>query len=163
MRTRPRWIDILLLLPAFAVLNVLGKIYHQWILGIVAAVAMLAVTEGIYRLAAGRTRSAKRKPTTPQHAVIVYLDRATVRAEAEQNDLSSIETELQGIIDAQGLGEYDGNEIGDGGAVLFMYGPDGERLFQGVEAALRAYPLCKKARVLIRPGPPGTAPREVRL
>ncbi len=119
--------------------------------------------EGVYRFTAGRRRSAKSKALSPGHAVIVHLDRGTVRAEAEQYDLSSIETELQSILDAQGLGEYDGNETGDGGATLFMYGSDGERLFRGIEAALRAYPLCRKARVLIRPGPPGTPPREVRL
>jgi hypothetical protein len=81
----------------------------------------------------------------------------------KEYDLDTIETELRSIIDAKRLGEYDGNEIGETGATLFMYGPDGDQLFTAIEAALRAYPLCKHARVLIRPGPPGTPGKELRL
>ena len=53
--------------------------------------------------------------------------------------------------------------LGPTETTLFMYGPDAERLFAGVEATLRAYPLCRGARVVIRRGGPGAATREVRL
>lgn len=95
---------------------------------------------------------------------MVHIDGAGLSAEVlDTYGLENIEVELLGIIDAQGLGEYDGNEVGEGGATLFMYGPDGERLFAAVEATLRTSPLCKHARVVIRAGPPGAAQREVRL
>ena len=162
MYDQPRWLQILVLLLALVALNVLGKIYHQWALGIVAAVLTIVVAAAAYHFAS--TRRSARPKSVAQHAVIVHLDGTGLPAETyQQHDLSSIETELESIIEAQDLGEYDGNEIGAGGAALFMYGPDGERLFKGVELALRAYPLCKNARVLIRPGPPGTPAREVRL
>lgn len=44
------------------------------------------------------------------------------------------------VIDARGHGEFDGNEFGEGEAVLYCYGPDAGRLFAGIEAELRAFP-----------------------
>lgn len=44
-----------------------------------------------------------------------------------------------------------------------MYGPDSEKLFKAVEPVLRAYPLCKGARVVIRRGGPGAPERQVEL
>lgn len=63
----------------------------------------------------------------------------------------------------EGLGIFDGNGVGPGEATLFMYGPDAERLFAGIEKTLRAYPLCQNARVVIRKGGPGAEEREIRL
>ena len=51
-------------------------------------------------------------------------------------------------------------EIGPAETTLFMYGPDAERLFAGVEQTLRNYPLCQGARVVIRRGGPGSEERE---
>lgn len=48
-------------------------------------------------------------------------------------------------------------------AALFMYGPNGEELFRGVEGILRASALCKAARVQVRPGPLGAPHREILL
>jgi hypothetical protein len=44
-----------------------------------------------------------------------------------------------------------------------MYGPDAEKLFAAIEAVLRGYPLCQRARVEIRRGGPGAKSREIRL
>ena len=102
-------------------------------------------------------------PTTRQ-AVLVYLDGSGLPPDIyERYDLATLEDQLRGVIDAGALGEYDGNEVRESTTVIYMYGADSERLYKGVEATLRSYPLCKNARVLIRPGPPGTPPREVRL
>ena len=162
MSDQRRWLDWVFILLAFALLNVLGRLYHQWALGGVAAVVVLGVREVMRRLSAARPPA--RKKAGAEHAVVVYIDGTGLSAEDyEKYDLETIEVELQGIIDASGVGEYDGNEVGEGGATLFMYGPDGERLLITVEAALRAYPLTKHARVVIRAGPPGAPQREVRL
>ena len=100
----------------------------------------------------------------PQHAVLVYLDGTGLPPDIyEQHDLSTLEDQLRAVIDSRKLGEYDGNEIRETVVVLFMYGADCEHLFAGLEGTLRAYPLCRNARVLLRPGPPGTPSREVRL
>jgi hypothetical protein len=162
MSDQRRWLDWVFILLAFGLLNVLGRLYHRWVLGVVAGVAVLAVREVMRRTTAARPPV--RKKVGAEHAVVVYIDGTGLSAEDyDRYDLETIETELLGIIDANGVGEYDGNEVGERGATLFMYGPDGERLFATVESALRAYPLTAHARVVIRAGPPGAPQREVRL
>ena len=98
------------------------------------------------------------RPGTPadEQAVLVHLDGTGLPDEIyATNDLATLEDRLTEIIEDQGLGQFDGNEIGPTGATLFMYGPDAESLFQAIESVLRDYPLCKNARVAIRKGPPG--------
>lgn len=100
----------------------------------------------------------------PDQAVLVYMDGQNLPDEVyEEYDLSTIEDQLIEVIEKGGLGEFDGNEIGQGEAILYMYGPDAERLFSGIESVLRAYPLCKGARVVVRSGGLGAPEREVRL
>ena len=61
------------------------------------------------------------------------------------SDVATLEDKLARAIQDGDLGELDGNEIGPAETTLFMYGPDAERLFAGIESALRAYPLCQHA------------------
>ena len=99
-----------------------------------------------------------------EQAVIVRLDGQSLpQAVYDECDLSTIEDQLIEIIENNNAGEFDGNEVGEGGATLYMYSPDAERLFSLVEEALRAYPLCAGARVTVRKGPPGSPEREVVL
>jgi hypothetical protein len=104
-----------------------------------------------------------RKPA-PEQAVLVHLDGLGLpEAAAREDDLASLEDQLTGTIERAGLGEFDGNETGPTSTTLFMYGPDAERLFAGVEQVLRGHPACRGARVEIRRGGPGAGQREVRL
>jgi len=106
----------------------------------------------------------KSAPSKNEQAVLVYLDGQELPAEVyEEHDLSTLEDKLAEVIESQALGEFDGNEIGPGEAVLYMYGPNAEALFAGIQETLRAYPLCRSARVVIRQGPPGAPERELRL
>ncbi len=77
--------------------------------------------------------------------------------------MATIEDRLTAVIERDGLGEFDGNEIEPGETTLFMYGPDAERLFAGIEQTLRGYPLCQGARVEIRRGGPGAEQGQIRL
>lgn len=107
---------------------------------------------------------ATRAPRPPQQAVLVHLDDADLPdAVAETCDLATLGERLNEVVRRDGLGEYDGDEVGPTGATVFLYGPDAERLFAGIEPTLRAYPLSQHARVVIRHGPPGAPEREVRL
>ncbi|MEO8458348.1 MAG: hypothetical protein ABI559_11095 [Chloroflexota bacterium] len=81
----------------------------------------------------------------------------------EKYDLATIEDSLVKIMNEQSLGEFDGTEMTPKEAILFMYGPDAEALFKGIEDTLRDYPLCKGARVVIRSGPSGAPERQVNL
>jgi len=104
------------------------------------------------------------QPEEPQQAVLVHLDGTGLPDHIYQEcDLATIEDQLIEVIARNKLGEFDGNEVGPSETTLFMYGPDAERLFAGIEPILRGYPLCQGARVEIRHGGPGAQTREVRL
>jgi hypothetical protein len=75
----------------------------------------------------------------PQQAVLVHLDASGLPDHIYQEyDLATIEEKLIKVMDREGLGEFDGNEVGPGETTLFMYGSDAERLFAGIEQTLRA-------------------------
>ena len=96
--------------------------------------------------------------------VLVYLDASGLPDVVyETFDIATLEDSLIGVIKREGLGVYDGHEFGPTEVVLFMYGPDAERLFAGIELTLRGYPLCRNAKVVIRRGPPGAPERELTL
>jgi hypothetical protein len=99
-----------------------------------------------------------------QQAVLVYLNGTSLPDKVYQEyDLLTIEDRLIEVIEREGLGEFDGNEIGPTETTLFIYGPDAELLFSGIEQTLRDYPLCQGAHVVIRRGGPGSEERVVRL
>ena len=99
-----------------------------------------------------------------EQAVIVYLDGVGLPDQVYQEyDLATLEDKLSEVIELNSLGEFDGNEVGPGGATLFMYGSDAEKLFRGIVSALRACPLCQGAQVVIRYGAPGTEQRKVTI
>lgn len=99
-----------------------------------------------------------------EQAVIIYLDRSRLqKATFEEDDLSSLQYQLISIMEAKSLGEFDGNESGPDGTRLFLYGPDADALFAGIEPTLLTYPLCAGARIAIHYGGPGAKEREVVL
>ena len=104
--------------------------------------------------------------TQMEQAVIVRLDPSSAPSGGSSpNSLAELEDLLAAAIDKEALGEFDGHELGlnDSTAILYMYGPDAERLFAGVEGILRSSPLSRGSRVEIRRGQPGSALREIRL
>jgi hypothetical protein len=111
----------------------------------------------------GRKKAAEIAPELEQ-AVLVYLKPHGLPAHVYQEcDLGIIGGRLRKVIKRERLGLFDGNGIGPDEAILYMYGPDAESLFAGVEATLRAYPLCQGARVVIRRGSHGAEQRELIL
>lgn len=116
------------------------------------------------RLFGKKSEPASPAQRSPQQAVLVHLDGTGLPEHVYQDcDLATIEDRLIEVIERERLGEFDGNEMGATEATLYMYGPDAERLFAGIESTLRAYPLCQGARVVIRRGAPGAEQREIRL
>lgn len=112
----------------------------------------------------GKRRASPEPIGASTQAVLVHLDGQGLPDDVYQdNDLATLEDQLRQAIEAGGLGEFDGNEVGPTETTLYMYGPDAERLFAGIESTLRAYPLCKNARIVVRCGGPGANQREVRL
>jgi hypothetical protein len=93
-----------------------------------------------------------------QEAVIVHLHSAELPEEFWQ-----LNERLYEFVERSGAGEFDGNEIGEGEATLFAYGPDAGILFSVMEPLLRSYGVCQNARVVIRKGGPGSPQTELQL
>jgi hypothetical protein len=60
------------------------------------------------------------------------------------------------------VGEVDGNEVGAGGATIYLYGPDCERLWGAIETTVRALDPAP-TKVMLRPGGPDVNGRELTL
>jgi hypothetical protein len=104
------------------------------------------------------------EPDVDQECVLVHLDGTSLPDDVyEQCDVWTISERLEAALQQQALGEYDGHETRRTETTLFMYGPDAERLYGGIEPVLRDYPLCRNARVVIRRGDHGAPERELRL
>lgn len=113
-----------------------------------------------------RIRSILSKPAkrSVEQAVLIHLDGVGLSQEIyENNDLATLEDQLIEALKKNDVGEVDGNEIGEGEAIIFTYGPDAEKIFSEIEAVLRSYPLCQNSRIVIRFGAPGAPQREVRI
>ena len=104
------------------------------------------------------------KSAAPEEAVFVYLDGTGLPQDVYDNhDLATLEDQLIQVIEARGLGTFDGNEFGPDEVVLYMYGPSAEALYAGIREILENYPLCQNGRVVIRSGGPGSAERTVEI
>jgi len=160
---RPRWFVLSSSLLAVVALSFLGNYYHRWLLGMAAAAAIIAITNLLYSFVRHRARKPARPPKGQQAVTVLLAPPQREPADEPDEDLWTLETLLTDVIEREGLGEYDGNDIGENGAILYMYGSSAENLFRGVEATLRSSSLCRNARVQLRPGPPGTPHREIQL
>lgn len=100
--------------------------------------------------------SAPAKP--PEHALIVQFTYGSTDLSA----LFALEAELASAIQANGAGEYDGNEIAADGSdgTLYMYGPNADALYEAVRATLQSKAFMDGARARIRYGQPGAQVRE---
>lgn len=76
--------------------------------------------------------------------------------------LFKLEEALERAIAAAGVGEFDGNDIGEGVAMLYMYGLDADALFEAILPVLQSSALLVRGSVLRRYGPPEEGVREVR-
>jgi hypothetical protein len=97
----------------------------------------------------------------PEHAVIVRFQYGIQGLQA----LHELEDKLEHITTQNAVGEYDGHEIAkdysDG--LLYMYGPNAERLFKAVQSTLREAPFMKGAIAILRFGPPEDGVKEIEV
>ena len=102
------------------------------------------------------------KPTAPTDecvAVCFRLSDDKYGTESERDAVHTFSHELAAIIEQHGVGEFDGDEFGNGEGMLFMYGPNADRLFDVVEPALRAWEPLKGGHVIKRYGQQGRRER----
>ena len=98
-----------------------------------------------------------------EQAMIVFLASVDLSDADQQDALSRLEIDLIESVNQSGAGEFDGNEIGPDGIVLYLYGPDAELLFSTISGTLAKNPLSNGARVVLRYGGPGSREREVNV
>lgn len=74
-----------------------------------------------------------------EHAVIVHLrlDDDGLGSAVKRESINELQDELANAIDDADVGEFDGDEFGEGECVLFMYGPDADALFDTIEPILK--------------------------
>lgn len=89
-----------------------------------------------------------------EQAVIVHLplEEDPFGSAREREAVATLADALEGAIDEQGVGEFDGEEFGGGRCVIYMYGPDADRLFATVEPILKAAPATRGGFAIRRYG-----------
>ena len=101
-----------------------------------------------------------------EHAVIVHLKLSDEGFATEKLDaIGELQREMTQAIENAYVGEFDGNEIGGGECVLYMYGVDADALFAVVKPLLKASPSAKGGFAIKRYGEasdPGAREVEVR-
>ena len=107
----------------------------------------------------------RKQPAAPvgdDHAVIVHfgLSDDEFGTDAERAELGDLGDRLADVVARAGVGEFDGDEFGEGEGVLYLYGPDSEQLWLAVEPEVRACAL-RPAFAFVRPGGPDVAARRV--
>lgn len=90
----------------------------------------------------------------PEHAVLVHLVLSDdeLGTEEEREAIYLLSDRLEEAIERHQAGEFDGNEFGGGGCVLFMYGPDADALFSSIEPIIRLSPLTRDGYAIKRYG-----------
>jgi hypothetical protein len=103
-------------------------------------------------------------PVDEDHAVLAHfaLSDDEFGSEAERATLGDLGDRLADVVARAGVGEFDGDEFGNGEAVLYLYGPDHQRLWDAVEPELRACAL-RPTYALLRPGGPDVPAQRVDL
>ncbi|MGP4085112.1 hypothetical protein [Streptomyces sp. KR55] len=88
-----------------------------------------------------------------EHAVIGHFRLAAGGfGDAGQRErVYEAEEVMAAAVEEAGVGEVDGNEFGEGEAVLYAYGPDADALFKVMESTLRSLPF-RPAHVVLRRG-----------
>ncbi len=94
-------------------------------------------------------------PPAEDQAVLIYF------ANEDLDASIPLQEKLYNQLKDSDLGMFDGNELGGGELVLFLYGSDAELLFKDIEPTLRGDPYCTDARVVIRWGGIEAPRREV--
>ena len=86
----------------------------------------------------------------PEHAVTIHFSYGST----DLSRLLKLEKKLEEAIVEHQAGRFDGDEMAADGSdgYLYMYGPDGDRLFQVIEPILLRTPFMRGASVKIRYG-----------
>lgn len=90
-------------------------------------------------------------PEASEQAVLIHIP--TPKDSADDLALADIEDPVIAVLESTGAGQWDGNEIGPDGAVIYLYGPDADRLLVVIKPRPRERPAPtrKLRREAVRP------------
>ena len=90
----------------------------------------------------------------PEHAVLVKipLSNSEFGLDQERSQIQELTDQMDAAINEAGVGEFDGDEFGDGICTLYMYGPDADRLLAVIDSILRSDEIFRGAKVTKRYG-----------
>ena len=98
-----------------------------------------------------------------EHAVLIHIPLAEDFGDSDMEALYSLEDELYEQLDGSDAGEFDGNEIGGGEWVLYLYGPDADVLVETILPTLESHDLPDGAYAIKRYGEPGAQQKRIEL
>lgn len=75
--------------------------------------------------------------------VVLKLSNKQMGTHQERAEIEAFAEQLEAAIQAAGVGEYDGEEIGGGECTLFFCGPDIDKLLGVLRPLLKRAPLCR--------------------
>jgi hypothetical protein len=115
------------------------------------ALAVLLTMFGILR-----NRSAVKR--ADEQAVILKLKMVSgqMGSDEERHRIHDLEDRLENAIKQSAVGDFDGDEFGDGYGTLYMYGPSADALFGTIQPALQTYRASPGSYALKRYGKPGS-------
>ena len=74
----------------------------------------------------------------------------------EGQRIHDLEGQLSDAINRSAVGQFDGDEYGDGYCTIYMYGPSAEALFAAIKPALKGFHAHAGSYALKRYGKPGS-------
>jgi hypothetical protein len=102
-----------------------------------------------------------RPVANPDDSVTVHFTLSDKKfgSSEERDRVHRFSHELATLIQECQVGEFDGDEFGNGEGTLFMYGPDADRLFEAVLSALKTWEPLRGGHVIKRYGKLGRSVR----
>lgn len=106
----------------------------------------------------GAFKSRRAAKPAEEQAVILKLKLVSgqMGSDEERQHIHDLEDRLENAIKRSAVGDFDGDEYGDGYCTLYMYGPNAEALFEAIQPALQSYRAAPGSYALKRYGKPGS-------
>ena len=97
-----------------------------------------------------------------EQAVIAYIRLSDDRfgSAKEREAISDLGDGFRSLVDEAGIGEFDGDEFGQGWGVLYLYGADADAIANAITPRLLAFGCPPGSYLIRRYGEPGA--RQVR-
>jgi hypothetical protein len=91
-----------------------------------------------------------------EHLVMVYFSLSGEKfgSAEERSRLQSLSEKLDELITTKGVGEFDGDDFGEGECIFYMYGPDADVLYSTIEPSVRSSSLAVGAKIVRQYGSP---------